>query len=93
LKKEPSEYVLEHVIFGMVGDALVTQMGNVFPLEKLVWGNDFPHSVGTYPNSQQYIKETFGHLDAELRRKILAGNIAAHLGIDLNVEITETPDR
>ena len=93
LKKEPSEYVLEHVIFGMVGDALVTQMGNVFPLEKLVWGNDFPHSVGTYPNSQQYLKETFGHLDGELRHKILAGNIAAHLGIDLHVEITETPDR
>ena len=65
LKKEPSEYVLEHVLFGMVGDALVTQMGNVFPLEKLVWGNDFPHSVGTYPNSQQYLKETFGHLDGE----------------------------
>jgi hypothetical protein len=49
--------------------------------------------VGTYPNSQQYIKETFGHLDGELRHKILAGNIAAHLGIDLGVEITETPDR
>ena len=56
-------------------------------------GNDFPHSVGTYPNSQRYLKEIIGHLEGELRREILAGDIAVHLGIDLDVGITETPDR
>jgi predicted TIM-barrel fold metal-dependent hydrolase len=93
LKKEPSEYVLEHVLFGMVGDALMVQMGNVFPLDKLVWGSDFPHSVGTFPSSQQYVKDVFDGLDAGLRRKILVENICAHLGIDPNADITETPDR
>jgi uncharacterized protein len=92
LPKEPSEYVLEHVLFGMVGDALVGRMDGLFPFENLVWGNDFPHSVGTYPNSQQYLKNTFGHIDDDLRRRILCTNIARHLGLDPDAEITPTPD-
>ena len=91
LKKEPSEYVLEHALFGMVGDALVVQMGDIFPLDQLVWGNDFPHSVGTYPKSKEYIAETFGGIDEGLRRKILVENICDHLGLDANATITETP--
>jgi hypothetical protein len=83
--------VLDHVLFGMVGDAPILQMGNVFPLDRLIWGSDFPHSVGTYPNSRQYIKETFANVDDTLRRKILVDNICAHLGLDSNATITETP--
>jgi predicted TIM-barrel fold metal-dependent hydrolase len=91
LKKEPSQYVLDHTLFGMIGDSLVMQMGHLFPLEKLVWGNDFPHSVGTYPKSKEYIAKNFGGIDKELRRKILVGNICEHLGLDPNAKITETP--
>ena len=93
LKKEPSEYVLEHVLFGMVGDYPVLEMGNVIPLDHFAWGSDFPHSVGTFPNSQQYIKEHFQDVEPGLRRKILVENICAHIGLDPNAEITETPDR
>ena len=42
LKKEPSEYVLQHALFGMIGDAPILKMGHVFPLDQLVWGSDFP---------------------------------------------------
>ena len=91
LKKEPSEYVLEHTLFGMIGDAPIMQMGHMFPLDQLVWGSDFPHSVGTYPNSRDYIAKTFGAIDDDLRRKILVENICDHLGLDPNATITETP--
>ena len=91
LKKEPSEYVLEHALFGMIGDALIVQMGDIFPLDQLVWGIDFPHSVGTYPNSKEYIAKTFVGIDEGLRRKILVENICNHLGLDANATITETP--
>ncbi len=91
LKKEPSEYVLEHVMFGMVGDAPILKMGNVFPLDRLIWGSDFPHSVGTFPNSRTYIETNFADVEAGLRRKILVENICSHLGLDPLAEITETP--
>ena len=92
LKKEPSEYILEHCMFGMIRDVPVLHMGDLIPLDHFVWGTDFPHSVGTFPNSAQFIKEQFTDMDPALRRKILVTNICAHLGIDPDAEITETPD-
>jgi len=92
LKKEPSEYILEHCLFGMIRDVPLLHMGELVPLDHFVWGSDFPHSVGTFPNSAQFVKEHFADMDAELRRKILVTNICNHLGIDPDAEITETPD-
>jgi uncharacterized protein len=91
LKKEPSEYILEHTLFGMVRDAPILQMGELVALEKFVWGSDFPHSVGTFPTSQQYLKETFEGMDEGLRRKLLVNNICDHIGLDPDATITETP--
>jgi predicted TIM-barrel fold metal-dependent hydrolase len=91
LKRMPSEYVLDHVLFGMVADAPVLEMGNVFPLDRLIWGSDFPHSIGTYPNTKAYIEKTFADVDENLRRKIVLTNICEHLSLDPNATITETP--
>jgi len=92
LPKEPSEYILEHCLFGMIRDVPLLHMGELIPLDHFVWGSDFPHSVGTFPNSAQFVKEHFGSMDADLRRKILVTNICGHLGLDPDAEITETPD-
>jgi predicted TIM-barrel fold metal-dependent hydrolase len=79
----------------MVREPLAVRMGqempDEMPLDLFLWGSDFPHSVGTFPRSREYIDETFSDLDDDLRRKILAGNAAAHLGLDLDADITETP--
>ena len=91
LKKEPSQYVLEHTLFGMVRDAPVLKMGHLVPLERFVWGSDFPHSVGTFPTSSQQVKDMFEGIDDNLKRKSLVENICAHLGLDANADITETP--
>ena len=61
------------------------------PLELFWWGSDFPHSVGTFPRSREYIEETFGPLDEKLRHTLLVGNAAEHLHLDLDADITETP--
>ena len=70
-----------------IGQALPHEM----PLDLFWWGSDFPHSVGTFPHSRKYLEETFGEIDAELRHKLLLGNAAEHLGLDLDADITETP--
>ena len=95
LPKMPSEYMRTHALYGMVREPLAVRMGEEMPddmpLDLFLWGSDFPHSVGTFPRSQEYIKETFSSLDDDLRRKLLAGNAADHLGLDLDADITETP--
>ena len=82
LKKEPSEYVLEHTLFGMVGDAPIMQMGHMFPLDQLVWGSDFPHPEGTWPNTAQYYVDTFKGFDADAGRQILGENAIQFYGLD-----------
>jgi predicted TIM-barrel fold metal-dependent hydrolase len=91
LKKEPSEYILEHSMFGMVRDVPMLHMGHLVPLDHFVWGSDFPHSVGTFPSSERFIKEAFAGMDEGLKRKILVTNICEHIGLDPDAEITETP--
>jgi predicted TIM-barrel fold metal-dependent hydrolase len=95
LPKLPSEYMKTHGLYGMVREPLAVKVGqelpDEMPLELFWWGSDFPHSVGTFPESRKYIEETFGELDPDLRHRILVGNAAEHLRLDLDADITETP--
>ena len=63
LPRMPSEYMRTHARYGMVREPLAVRMGEEMPedmpLDLFLWGSDFPHSVGTFPRSQEYIKETF----------------------------------
>ncbi len=95
LPKMPSQYMKDHALYGMVREPLAVRIGqelpNDMPLELFWWGSDFPHSVGTFPHSRKYIEETFADLSPELRHTLLVGNAAAHLHLDLDADITETP--
>ena len=95
LPKMPSQYMKDHGLYGMVREPLAVKIGhelpNDMPLELFWWGSDFPHSVGTFPHSRKYIEETFADLSPELRHTLLVGNAAAHLHLDLDADITETP--
>jgi len=95
LPRMPSDYMKQHARYGMVREPLAIRMGeelpDEMPLELFLWGSDFPHSVGTFPRSQEYIEDAFKGLDEKLRQAILVGNAADHLGLDLDSDITETP--
>jgi predicted TIM-barrel fold metal-dependent hydrolase len=91
LPKKPSEYVLEHAWFGAIQEHLAMQMAEFFPLDRLMFGTDFPHSVGTFPDTRDYLKEAFGDLDDVTRRTILVENPARFYRLDADADITETP--
>ena len=61
------------------------------PFDRLMFGTDFPHSVGSYPNSKQFLAGCFDGVDEKFRRKMLLENPAAYYGLDLGKDITETP--
>jgi len=93
LKKLPSEYVEERCLFGMIQERPAIKMGlaGVMPLDWFMWANDFPHSVGTWPKSHQYIDEAFEGVDDKTKRKMLVTNAATYFGLDVDADITETP--
>ncbi|HEX7096535.1 MAG TPA: amidohydrolase family protein [Acidimicrobiales bacterium] len=86
----PSEYIRRHCYFSIIRDPVAIQLADFIPVENIMWGSDFPHSVGSFPHSQKFLDEAFAGKD-DLRRKITLENPARFFGLDLNAEITETP--
>lgn len=93
LPRRPSEYIAEHCYFGMIQERPAITMGTVglLPLDRFMWASDFPHSVGTFPHSVDYITDAFAGVDESLTRKVILENAAAYFGLDLDADITETP--
>jgi len=91
LNRKPSEYVLDHFWFGIIRDPKAIAMREHVPFDRLMFGTDFPHSVGTFPNSKKFLDECFAGLDPKYFRKMLLENPAKYYGLDLDKDITETP--
>lgn len=49
----------------------------------LLWGNDYPHDEGTWPNSRANIDEIKKRLSPEQAQRVLCGNAADLYGFDL----------
>ena len=48
--------------FDRIGPKLIEEMG----VETLMWGSDYPHPDGVWPESSKYIEEQFAGLPAEI---------------------------
>ena len=49
--------------------------------DNILWGSDYPHPEGTWPNSQKYIQRNLGHLEEGVRRKITCENSGRLYGL------------
>jgi predicted TIM-barrel fold metal-dependent hydrolase len=91
LKKLPSEYIRDNAVFSFIADRLATKFRYYIGVDLLMWGSDFPHSVGTSPHSRAFLAEMFDGVPENERRAILVENPCTFLGLDPNKAITETP--
>jgi predicted TIM-barrel fold metal-dependent hydrolase len=91
LKMLPSEYARRHFYFGIVRDPVALKMGDLVPLENLMFGSDFPHSVSSYPKTREWLDMMFVDLSAEVRHRMLVETPCAFFGLDPQAELTPTP--
>lgn len=59
-----------------IGIKLIDELG----ANKIMWGSDFPHPDGVWPDSQEYIQKELGHLPADVRERIVCRNAAELYG-------------
>ena len=52
-------------------------------LERLMWGSDYPHLEGTWPNTMKALQETFGAYPEHEIREILGFNAVKAYGFDV----------
>lgn len=63
-----------------IGIKLLDEIGE----DNIMWGSDFPHPDGIWPDSQEYIRRELGHLPDATRHKIVCGNAARLYGFAAN---------
>ncbi|MEE3326713.1 MAG: amidohydrolase family protein [Myxococcota bacterium] len=51
-------------------------------IEKILWGSDYPHLEGTWPNTREYMHKTFGDYPEDEIRDILGRNALHAYGFD-----------
>jgi predicted TIM-barrel fold metal-dependent hydrolase len=64
--------------FDTIGTKLIDDIG----VESLMWGSDYPHGDGVWPDSDKYISEQFAHLPADVTRRITCDNAAEFYGLN-----------
>jgi predicted TIM-barrel fold metal-dependent hydrolase len=81
LTMKPSEYWRRQCKatfqFDRVGTKLIDEMG----VETLMWGSDYPHPDGVWPESEKYIAEQFAHLPPDVTRKMTCENAGKFYGL------------
>jgi predicted TIM-barrel fold metal-dependent hydrolase len=63
--------------FDRIGTKLIDDIG----VETLMWGSDYPHGDGVWPDSTRYIDEQFGHLPPAVTHKIVCENAGKFYGL------------
>ena len=58
-------------------------MSDIVGVDKILWGNDYPHYEGCYPYSRENMRFAFSDVPEEEVRMMLGENAAALYGFDL----------
>lgn len=76
LNEEPSQYFREHFYWGFIYDRVGVRLRYEIGVDRIMWGNDFPHSAGDWPNSRRVIDDICTGLPEDEKKRILGGNAA-----------------
>jgi predicted TIM-barrel fold metal-dependent hydrolase len=63
--------------YDRIGTKLIEDMG----VETLMWGSDYPHPDGVWPDSKKYIDDQFGDLPADVTYKMTCENAGKFYGL------------
>jgi predicted TIM-barrel fold metal-dependent hydrolase len=83
LQRAPSECFRDHVFATFLMDGNVGHVARQIGAANLMWSNDYPHGMSTWPNSRALMGERLAELDRNERDALLGGNVARLYGIDV----------
>jgi predicted TIM-barrel fold metal-dependent hydrolase len=76
LKMKPSGYWYRQCYATYQSDPIGVKLLEELGEDNIVWGSDFPHPDGIWPDSQEYIQKELGHLPEATKKKIVCDNAA-----------------
>jgi predicted TIM-barrel fold metal-dependent hydrolase len=91
LSRLPSEYYRDHCKFSFIVDRMAMTLRQYIGTDMLMFGTDFPHSVGTFPYTRDWIEDLFEGVPDDVRHQVLVENVCEFFGLDPNAEVSATP--
>jgi predicted TIM-barrel fold metal-dependent hydrolase len=83
LSLKPSEYWHRQMYATYQQDRIGIKLLDDVGVENVMWGSDYPHPDGIFPDSQAYLQRELGHVPEPIRRKIVCENAARLYGLPL----------
>ena len=81
LKMKPSDYWRRQCKATFQYDTIGARLADEIGVETLMWGSDYPHGDGVWPESSKYIEEQFAGLSPEAVHKITCENAGRFYGL------------
>lgn len=82
LPQKPSEYFRRQGWCSFSDDPMGIETLHWIGADRVLFGNDYPHHEGSWPNSDEVVRRTMGNLSDEQLRLILGANAAQLYGFD-----------
>src|SRR5688572_18709616 len=76
LRMPPSGYWKRQCWATYQTDPVGVKLLDELSADNVMWGSDFPHPDGIWPDSKEYVARELGHLPAAVRRRIVCENAA-----------------
>ena len=81
LTMPPSEYWKRQCWATYQTDPIGVKLIDDLGADNIMWGSDFPHPDGIWPDSKEYVDKELGHLPAAVRRKVVCENAGKLYGL------------
>jgi predicted TIM-barrel fold metal-dependent hydrolase len=81
LKMPPSGYWKRQCYATYQTDPIGVKLLDDLGEDNVMWGSDFPHPDGIWPDSKEYVAKELGHLPAARRRKVICENAGRLYGL------------
>ena len=80
LKMKPSDYWKRQCFATYQSDPIGLRLLDILGEDNVMWGSDFPHPDGVWPDSKEFIEKEFEGISKSIRQKILCNNASALYG-------------
>ena len=80
--KPPSDYIREHALWGFLRDPFGVSVRHQVGVKHALWGSDFPHSAGNWPESRHVLDELFQGVPEDEKYAMVAGNAVDFFHLD-----------
>ena len=80
LTMKPSDYWRRQCFATYQSDPIGLRLLDILGEDNVMWGSDFPHPDGVWPDSKAFIEREFEHIPKTIKQKILCDNAAELYG-------------